>query len=322
MGKKKLKILIIGDGDIQVDSIASYLRTSLHNVTVVSSDIEVCAKIDNIRPEIILSKFESSSTAFELCKAMQLKNTLHQYYLIFLCRPEDMPTMPKLLNAGANDFILVRPLNYSELNARITNAERILELLRMHVEQTKIIQQKAFEFEATATSLQLMCITDPLTGLYNRRYVNTRLDQEWSNFRRGTSDFAIITLDIDHFKSVNDDYGHSLGDEVLVHIAKILQNTVRTSDIACRMGGEEFIVIMPDANLESILILGERLRAAIEREQPSGLHIKQTITVSVGAAISISNLIDWKELIEQSDKAMYKAKHSGRNCFRMYNVSN
>ncbi len=163
--------------------------------------------------------------------------------------------------------------------------------------------------------LQAQASTDPLTGLSNRRYLWEFLLREWIRSRRKEGSLAVIMMDLDYFKRVNDSFGHEAGDVVLTEIAALLKAQIRGSDIACRFGGEEFALVLPDATLEAVQRRAEDIRAAIRRldlkyrSQPLG-----SITASFGIARTPDHAGDPESLLRASDQALYEAKAAGRNC--------
>jgi diguanylate cyclase (GGDEF)-like protein len=124
-------------------------------------------------------------------------------------------------------------------------------------------------------------------------------------------------LDLDHFKSVNDTLGHDVGDQVLVHVANLMRKTARSSDIVCRLGGEEFLVIAPHTGSVTALSLAERIRRSIERNQPQGLVLRYPVTVSIGVAGSVGAKPNGKELMKWADDALYLVKQGTRNSVRL-----
>jgi diguanylate cyclase (GGDEF)-like protein len=168
------------------------------------------------------------------------------------------------------------------------------------------------------TLLEKESITDSLTGLYNRRYLDRRLEEEFSRSRRYRTPLSILLVDIDHFKSVNDTHGHQAGDLVLSYLAKLTLNAVRTSDIAARYGGEELLVIAPNTAESAAGALAERLRQHIENHElvltrdPGNRQIVR-ITVSVGVAVVDGEMENAQQLVQQADEALYRAKKEGRN---------
>jgi len=161
-------------------------------------------------------------------------------------------------------------------------------------------------------------ITDHLMGIYNRRFFNRRLLEEVSRSTRYNLPLSVLLIDVDHFKKINDDFGHPTGDSVLVNLGQLLQDITRTTDIVARYGGEEIAVMAPSTPLPVALTLAERIRCKIETEVmvPPDVRNSQkaiSITVSIGVASLIPAKEDGDILIEKADKALYEAKQTGRN---------
>lgn len=163
--------------------------------------------------------------------------------------------------------------------------------------------------------LSLQALKDPLTGLLNRRGLDYECRAVVAASKRNQSDISVIALDIDYFKSINDRYGHDGGDKVLVELANIISSCPRDSDICCRLGGEEFVIVLPDTSAENSMMIAERIRRLIEdTEIVSGTeNIK--LTSSFGVASENSD-IDIDRLLKAADKALYQAKSEGRNCVK------
>ena len=161
-----------------------------------------------------------------------------------------------------------------------------------------------------------MALTDSLTGLYNRRYLEVHLEKLIEQNGRSQKAMAVIMMDIDHFKSVNDTYGHNVGDEVLKIFADRIKDDLRSFDLVARLGGEEFVAILPDVAPERAYMVAERLRRAIADEPipcaVEGGSLK--ITTSIGAAIINRGGHSIPAVLERADKCLYEAKHAGRNC--------
>ncbi len=163
-------------------------------------------------------------------------------------------------------------------------------------------------------TLKLQSIKDSLTGLYNRRYLEGSVDREISRVERRGLEIGIIMLDVDHFKSFNDIYGHATGDAVLTALGSYLQNSIREEDIACRYGGEEFVLIMPEASLEVAYERAERIREGIKKEVTvTGRSEMLNISVSLGVSVYPKHGKNSSELIGKADSALYKAKAGGRD---------
>ncbi len=191
-----------------------------------------------------------------------------------------------------------------------TNDDKPLLMFGTH---TNITQRKHAELQ-----LEEMAMTDFQTKLYNRRYFMQRIDEECKRARRNHQPLTLLMLDIDHFKKVNDTYGHDVGDRALQHVAEIMRSSLREIDILGRMGGDEFTVLMPNTTLEDAVLLAERIRLSIANTPLDISAQALTLTVSIGAEIFTAEMSGLDELLRNADVALYRAKHSGRNCVVAY----
>ena len=206
----------------------------------------------------------------------------------------------KALEIGAND-LLARPIDPEEMAARVRTLirhKRYTDFLRHNLDH----------------SLEL-AVTDPLTGLHNRRYMSGQLGALVKRAVLGGEGVAALVMDIDHFKRVNDTFGHDVGDEVLREFAVRLATNVRAIDLACRLGGEEFVVIMPDTDLEAAHRVAERLRLHVSGApfRVGGAPEPLAVTVSIGVAATLGEGDHPDALIKRADAAVYEAKRAGRN---------
>ncbi|MCH8498493.1 MAG: GGDEF domain-containing protein [Marinobacter sp.] len=162
--------------------------------------------------------------------------------------------------------------------------------------------------------------TDRLTGLLNRGTWEQLLDVEFERFRRYAHDTSLVMLDIDHFKSVNDNHGHVVGDDVIRHTAELIRRNLRGSDVAGRYGGEEFGIIMPETDTDGAIALCERIRASVEASVISTASGGLTYTISLGVATLDGDVDNYMSWVEQADRALYAAKEGGRNQVRAHPV--
>ena len=220
--------------------------------------------------------------------------------ILAIVETSERPRLLKALELGVND-ILSRPVDSEELAARA---------------RTQIRRKRYTDFlrEKLDYSLE-MAVTDALTGLHNRRYMSGQLQAFVQRANHGGDPVAVLVLDIDHFKAVNDGFGHDAGDEVLSEFAVRLATNVRAVDLPCRLGGEEFVVVMPDTSLEDAHRIADRIRrdvgSAPFRVMSGREHL--TITVSVGVAASLGEGDTPEALLKRADEGVYEAKASGRN---------
>ena len=234
------------------------------------------------------------------------------FYFLYVSENGDEAMAVEALEHGADAF-LYEPISPTLLKANLAVGVRFVRTQRKSAKNLAEIDRFNEELSATTQRLEVMANTDSLTTLPNRRYALSRLEQEWANHVRYGRAFGALLLDLDRFKLVNDNLGHAVGDRVLIHVTKIMQKSLRINDILCRFGGEEFLVIAPEADRDGMLVLAERIRAAIETEQPNGLGSSIKVTVSIGAGTSSLKDGGWQIMLDRTDKAMYGIKLAGRN---------
>lgn len=204
-----------------------------------------------------------------------------------------------------------------EANEELRRINLSYEQVVMQAKQArKKAEELAVELQAANAKLRELAFRDGLTGLYNYRYFQELMDREMSRAARHHLPLSLILFDIDHFKRVNDTYGHPIGDEVLRSLAKLVQTAMRTSDISIRYGGEEFAVILPMTKLAGCKVFAERLRRRVEDMEIVVGGIVLRITISVGVVSCESGMVSMNksQMISSADSAMYQAKQTGRNC--------
>ena len=175
------------------------------------------------------------------------------------------------------------------------------------------IQRDITEYKKLEQDLQILCRTDPLTTAANRRAFNEILSQEFSRFKRSQKEYALIMIDLDHFKSINDQHGHSVGDQVLIEVTERCKDNIRVHDILARLGGEEFCILLPYTDSKQAKKVAERLREKIEIKPiiVDGLRVK--VTISVGISLVSTGDEDGHQAMERADQKLFQAKESGRN---------
>jgi diguanylate cyclase (GGDEF)-like protein len=180
------------------------------------------------------------------------------------------------------------------------------------------LQVQLNENERLRIQLQEQAIRDPLTGVFNRRYFAEALDNETARAIREKTPFSIIILDVDHFKKVNDTYGHKCGDLVLQSLARFLMQNTRRSDIVCRFGGEEFVILMPDASVESAQERAEFFRHEFSQQVNQCGNEEIRSTFSAGVASFPLHAASGEALLVLADQALYESKEAGRNRVTVY----
>ncbi len=239
--------------------------------------------------------------SLRLCSMLRSQEATRQAPILLLVDEDDVQLLAKGLEIGVNDY-LVKPIERNELLARTRTQIR-----------RKRFQDRLRENYERSLSLAL---TDSLTGLYNRRYANAHIGTTLDRSQKDGRPIALLMIDIDHFKQVNDNYGHAAGDEVLQEISRRIIHCVRSFDMVARLGGEEFIVVLPDAPSQVVLSVAERLRSAMADEPfkiSDAATSELSITISIGAAMANLGNETPESLLKRADESLYRAKDSGRN---------
>ncbi len=293
------RILLVDDRSASATQLAFMLRDK-YIVEIELDPNNVAAKIANGVPDmVIVSLGLQGFDALRLCSQLRSHERTRQLPILCLAEMEDRTRVLRALDLGVNDF-LMRPVDGNELIARMCSnlrRKRYADKLRDNVQ----------------ASLELV-VVDPLTGLNNRRYFEMHLSILVKRAIDCARPLSLMILDIDHFKGVNDTYGHATGDQILKGFAKRIRKVVRIPDVICRIGGEEFAVLMPDTNMEAAARIAERVRAEIEQERFAAAHsgAAVSITVSIGLAERGDDGLP-DGLFSRADRALYRSKSNGRN---------
>jgi two-component system cell cycle response regulator len=240
------------------------------------------------------------SDGLRLCSQLRTTENTRQMSLLGLIAEDDTDTLVKAFEIGINDY-LVKPIDKNELLARAKTQVR----RKFYHDRLRENYQEGI----------VMAVTDTLTGLHNRRYLVSHFDNLVHRAASGGKPVSVLMIDIDHFKLVNDNYGHQVGDEVLVEAAKRIRMNIRGVDLAVRYGGEEMVVVMPDTKLSVAHIVAERLTQHFA-DVPFKISIdpnEVNITVSMGVAVTLEFSDSSEDLLRRADDALYSAKRDGRN---------
>jgi two-component system cell cycle response regulator len=293
-----MKILIIDDSADALNVAKARLAHEGHEIVCADGAKEGLALAGRDAPDLILLDVDMPEMdGFEVCRLLKEDTATCSIPVIFLSGSSSIDDRVKGLDQGAVDFV-TKPFDAFELRARVRAALR-----------TKHLQDLLRDY----------ALIDPLTELPNRRALDNRLQQEWARMLRHGGNLSVIMADLDHFKKINDQYGHPSGDEVLRQAAARLAQCCRQSDLAVRYGGEEFVIIAPQTDAHSAAELADRLRASI-CASPMQIHGKTVdITASFGVADNVG-LSSVEELIKAADDTLYSAKAAGRNCVKTVEV--
>jgi len=295
-------VLIIDDSDTVRERIIKTLESfNLFSRYYEAEDgLEGFKKLLSSPVDIILCDLEMPRIdGFKFLGMMKSRPELQDVPVIMLTGRDDRELKIKGLEQGASDYV-TKPFDAEELVARV----------KVHL-KIKTLQD---DLKRTNELLLELSNTDHLTGLFNRRYLMEALAKEIQRSQRKGGNLSLILLDIDHFKQVNDQYGHLQGDVVLQKVAVQLQKELRNYDIAARYGGEEFIAVLPDATLEEAVFVANRVRTAVQATRFSGEVSELALTVSLGVAMYDKlHGVTEDSFIKQADDALYRAKANGRN---------
>lgn len=297
-------ILLAEDDEISRRLTEKILLTAGLKVTWAENGLEAFKLFKKQFFPIVLSDWMMPEMdGLELCQAIRSTPTSGYVYIIILTARDTKDDIIAGLEAGADDY-LAKPFNPGELNARIKTGIRILRLERSLKQANEKIKK--------------LSVTDPLTGCYNKGYLNERLPKEIKYALRYKHSLSLIICDIDHFKEVNDTFGHQAGDEVLKQFTHCIQKSFREKiDWLARYGGEEFILVLPETDVNGAGVLAERLRKKITQLKMTIDNKKIAISASFGVtgfshpetALTIST----ETMIAKADNLLYQAKKEGRN---------
>jgi two-component system, cell cycle response regulator len=294
------KVLLIDNGGGLHDRIRLALGDH-HEVTLAEGPQGAfdAAKRDDFELLIVNLDLEEYD-GLRLCSQLRSLENTRQTPILIIFDPGEHQRMLRALEIGVNDY-LVRPIDKQELLARVNTQvkrSRYTAKLRSSVQQS---------WE--------LAITDPLTGLFNRRYMESQVAALVEDAVLREQPFALLVIDVDLFKAINDTHGHDVGDRVLTELGQRIRDNLRAIDLACRIGGEEFMVALPDTDATAACAVAERLRRAVDAKpfdggaRPGAL----SLTISVGVA-GVEDASDGLEpMLKRADEALYRAKREGRN---------
>ncbi|MDR2092356.1 MAG: diguanylate cyclase [Azoarcus sp.] len=272
----------------------------------------VMEQVLDVQPQIlVLDASDDPVHVGRLIKTLRASRIGRGMYILLLL-PSDDVTHIAVLEAGADDFF-IKPAGARMLLARLNAARRIVQLQQELEHEREELRHFAAELAISNRCLQEAALTDALTGLPNLRYAHERMRQEWSAAQRTGRTLACMIVDIDHFKRINDIYGHDVGDMSLRQASDALRMALRGKDVICRIGGDEFLVICPETSLEEAIACGERLRAEINQLTISNENEILHLTISVGVAVEDDTMAEVSDLVKKADRAVLLAKRQGRN---------
>jgi diguanylate cyclase (GGDEF)-like protein len=290
-------VLIADDSIVVRTVVRSRLEDEGYQVTEAEDGTSAIAQSRESPPDVILLDVEMPGlSGHEVLAQLKSDEALRNIPVVFLTARTSMEDVLTGLRGGAHDY-LKKPFEPAELVARVGSAAHVKKL------QDRLLERNE--------ELERVSRTDTLTGLYNRRHLQDELVRNHASARRNGTELGVVLMDIDHFKKVNDTYGHAAGDEVLREFARRLLDQLRAGDIAGRWGGEEFLIILPNTDLDGTKHVAERIRIATA-DGPTPFEGRD-IEVTISGGCTVGPASDPDVLVSIADTQMYLAKESGRN---------
>lgn len=295
-----MKILIVEDEPIYRRMVKKYLLEAGYEV-IEAEDGQAAWELLQREPfQLVITDWMMPKLdGPKLVQKIRASGQKNYTYIIMLTAMDDKDNVVLGLESGADEY-LTKPFNRSELKARVASGMRILRL------EEQLMQARE--------QMETLAMHDSLTGLLNRRAIDEYAEAEFTMAGRKNRALSVILLDIDHFKNVNDRFGHKFGDHALQQVAKILTEDLRTYDRIGRWGGEEFILILPDTQLKDAATVAERVRVRTAEMQMSLENGESfSVHISLGAACTTGQFPSITKVIDAADQALYQAKQTGRN---------
>jgi two-component system, cell cycle response regulator len=305
-------ILVVDDDIVSRTVVEKHLKKAGFTVATAANGVEALDHFDRQFFPIVLTDWMMPEIdGPHLCRLIREKKTDGYVFIVLITARDSKTDIVSGLESGADDY-LTKPIHPAEMVARVNTGIRILKLEKS--------LKKANE------EIRLLSITDPLTGCHNRGYLNERFPQELRRAQRYSHPLSIVLADIDHFKKVNDTFGHQAGDKVLKHFSDCINRQIRKKvDWVVRYGGEEFLIILPETRSAGAHSMAERLRATVEKNVISvGDNIIQITASFGGVSVSFEDKhledVTMDQLIYLADENLYRSKENGRNQVNMVNA--
>ena len=309
-----LRVLLVDDDATVRVMMEGLLAKFLgHTVYTAKDGREALALAVEVMPQVVVTDWLMPvMDGLELCRALRATDWGQAMYVIMLTGVDSEEEILEAFEAGVDDYV-TKPVNVRALRARLRAAWHYVKLLESWERDRAQLKQFTAELAISNRRLEQVALTDLLTDLPNRRSGMGALDQAWKGSNRTGQPLAVLLIDIDHFKTVNDNHGHAVGDIVLKEVAKAIQSSARKDDSICRLGGEEFLIICRNTDLKSAVQAAERLRKMVGALKIRVRDVDIQTAVSIGVACKEADMSDADTLVNGADKALYGAKNAGRD---------
>lgn len=311
-----LRILLVEDDPTSLVLVEGLLSNILgHTAFTASNGQQALSLSMEVLPHVVITDWLMPvMSGLELTRSLRATEWGQNLYIIMLTSIEDEEEIITAFDAGVDDYV-TKPINIRAFRARLRAAWHYRKLQESWERDREQLKRFAAELAVTNRKLKHYALTDVLTELPNRRAGMESLSEAWSIASRTDQLMAVMLIDIDHFKRINDNYGHAIGDKVLQEVASSIRNIARKGDTFCRMGGEEFLVVCHNGNTDakSAVLFAERLRQHVKEQKINIDDIQIQTSISIGVALKEAGMKSEDHLVNAADKALYAAKNAGRN---------
>jgi diguanylate cyclase (GGDEF)-like protein len=313
----RTRVLLVEDDPIIRAPLARILREAHYEVIEATDGAEALRMTEGHPPQIVISDWSMPNLdGIALCRELRRRQSSDPLHFIMLTVHSDKLRLVEAFEAGVDDF-LSKPFDERELLVRVRAGVRAVSTQEELKKRSEGSLKLNAQLSLLNNRLERLTMTDELTGLFNRRHAMTRLEEQWALSDRYGQPVTIAMVDIDLFKHVNDTHGHEAGDNALKAVAAVLKERARATDVVCRFGGEEFLIVFPAQSPAQALSYAERCRSLIASNPLSGINGLMTLTVSIGIATRAAEMTSSSELVRAADAALYAAKSAGRNSVRL-----
>jgi len=309
------KILVVDDHTDILMLISLILKQHNYQIITAQDGVEAIEKATEERPDVVLLDVQLPKLdGYKVCEILKKQEGTRSIPVIFISSAyRDLMDVIRGLEIGGTDYI-TKPFETLELVARIKASLRIKMLYDELEEKNRRLKELYDELEEKSRNLEKIATTDGLTGLFNHKHFYERLTEEFSRAARHNLSLSCIILDIDHFKKINDTYGHLQGDNIVKSFAEVLKASIRHTDIAARYGGDEFSILLPHTDAAGAFLEAERIRMRVSTMDFPEVNPSMYITISLGISTYPHEKIKTAgDLVKNADIALYEAKRRGRN---------
>lgn len=311
-----LRVLVVDDDAATRLTLQTLLVRGGYRVATAEDGVRGMECALEFQPQIMVVDWVMPQmNGLELTRTLRQTRMGRSIYIIVLTSHEEDARLVEAFESGVDDY-MVKPLRPRVLEARLRAAQRLVRMQRELETEREEIRRYAAELGVSNRRLQEVSMTDALTGFPNRRYAMERIAQEWAIAQRSNRSLSCMLIDVDHFRQINETYGRDVADQVLEQTARAIRACMRMQDVVCRTGGDEFLIICPDTDLQQALACAQRVGAGVAAVPVQAGRLRLKSSISVGVAERLPAMPDADALLTLADQALLAAKKAGRNCVR------